>query len=267
VTAGTFGYQDLTDPAFINATSHSLLQRAQDARTHVPSGSHCRLKLVTNWRLRHDDALIDLVRKESGGLNLGLLFEGATERSRMGQVRKAWREHLGLDVDEELESVVSVLAVSEWAESLDELRERLDERFASVGLKRVPAEESSFLYDDLIVKLHAQGRTDFDRAAFRAMCASEGILAGDSVGTTPLTIGIRSFVHPIDNLEDRCDEVLDLVCPRFGSRHLRDGLDWQRHVAADVTSSCSKPRGPRATCDSSWTPTCRSPLRQGPCST
>ncbi len=51
-TAGTFGYQDLIDPAFINAARYSLLQKAQHAQArYAPDGAGCRFELVTNWRI------------------------------------------------------------------------------------------------------------------------------------------------------------------------------------------------------------------------
>ena len=74
----------------------------------------------------------------------------------MGKVRKLWREHLGID-HAGLELVTRTLAIAEAPESLGSLRERLDERFAAVGMRRVPAGETAFLYDDLIVKLSGQG--------------------------------------------------------------------------------------------------------------
>ena len=97
-TAGSFGYQDLIDSAFINAETFSLLQRAHNAQTqYAADGVGYQFTLVTNWRLTPDDPLQQLVRKESDALDLTSLFDGTTDRSRMGQVRKLWREHLGLD--------------------------------------------------------------------------------------------------------------------------------------------------------------------------
>jgi len=233
-TAGNFGYADLIDPAFINAERYSLLQRAYEAqRAHAPDGLGCRFELVTNWRLKLDDQLQELVRKESDAIDLRRLMEGATDRSRMGQVRQLWREHLGVD-DEALARVVRVLAIAESPESLASLRERLDERFAAVGMRRVPASESSFLYDDLAAKLVAQGRIEFDRDSFRELCRRENLLAAPaSAGHAP-TIGVRSFMHPIDPLEERCDQMLNLV-PYFRGRYIRDPSDWEARIFPELS--------------------------------
>jgi hypothetical protein len=232
-TAGTFGYEDLTDPAFVNAERYSLLQRAHTAQSlHAPDGFGCRFELVTNWRLRPGDPLIELVRKESDALDLDRLFDGTTDRSRMGQVRRQWREHLEVD-HATLRLVARVLALAEMPESLRSLRERLDEKFAAVGMKRVPATDSSFIYDDLIVKLLAQGRIEFDRESFRTMCQQEGLLEPSGQPQDVLAIGIRSFMHPIDNLEDRCERMLNLV-PYFDGRYIRHETDWQHRILPEL---------------------------------
>jgi len=232
-TGGSFGYADLIDPAFINAQSSSLLQRAHQAQsTHAPDGSGCRFELKTNWRIHPTDPLIELVRKESDAIDQDRLFDGTTDRSRMGQVRKLWRDHLAID-EQALASVTRTLSIAETSESLTELRARLDERFAGVGMKRVPTNRTSFFYDDLILKLLAQGRAKFDRDSFRAMCLQEGLLQQPDHSLPSLTIGIRSFMHPIDNLEDRCERMLNLV-PYFDGRYIRNPADWEHRILPDI---------------------------------
>ena len=232
-TAGTFGYQDLIEPAFINADRHSLLKRAHQAQlAHAPDGTGLRFSLKTNWRIQAGDPLLELIGKSSGAINLDKLFVGRTDRSRMGTVRKLWREHLGID-DDALRLLARVLAVAETPESLMELRERLDERFAAVGLKRVPASKSSFFYDDLIAKLLAQGRVEFDRDSFWEMARQEGILGKPAPVKHVLAIGVRSFMHAIDNLENRCKRMLDLV-PYFDGRYVREEADWQGRIYPEL---------------------------------
>lgn len=228
-TAGTFGYEDLADPAFINAKSRSFLERANAAQqAHAPDGAGCRFELLTNWRLRDGDPLLDLVRKEHNALDLGLLFDGTGNGSRMGKVRKLWCEHLGLD-HAGLELVARTLAISETPESLESLRDRLDDRFATVGMKRIPIGDTGHGYDDLIFKLAAQGRIAFDRSSFKAMCAREGLLDPSGRTERVVALGIRSFMHPIDNVEERCLELIDFV-PLFDARYIRDESDWHARI-------------------------------------
>lgn len=57
-----------------------------------------------------------------------------TRKSRMGQVRRLWREHLGLADDNALRGVVSGLRVLEGYRSLDELRTNINLRAQVVGM-------------------------------------------------------------------------------------------------------------------------------------
>jgi hypothetical protein len=234
-TAGSFGYQDLIDPVFINAERFSLLQRAHQAQVqHAADGLGYQFQFVTNWRLKPEDPLQQLIRKESDALDITCLCEGKTDRGRMGQVRKLWREHLGLD-QAGLALVARVLAIAETSESLASLRERLDDKFAVVGMKRVPLHEAAFFYDDLIVKLLAQGRIQFDRKSFREMAEREGLLH-TSIEPNPVPIiGIRSFMHPIDSLEERCQSILNIV-PYFDGRYIRHDSDWQAKIFPELKS-------------------------------
>ena len=228
-TAGTFGYEDLIAPTFLNATRYSLLQRAQQARlAYGTAANRLRFELKTNWRIRADDPLLQLVGKSSDALDVNRLFSGQTDRSCMGKVRKSWREHLGVD-DSGLRQLVRRLAIAETPESLASLRQRLDERFALVGLRRVPVSDSAFFYDDLVAKLLAQDRVDFDRNTFREMAVREGIL-GEHVATDNIpVVGVRSFMHAIDRLENRCGRMLDLVS-HFDGRYIRTEGDWQGRI-------------------------------------
>src|SRR5262249_20878955 len=182
-----------------------------------------RFKLVTNWPIKRSDPLLRLILTQWNAVDLPRLFDQTTDASVMGQVRKHWRDHLRLD-DEQLCLVARTLGLTLRAESGEELRDRLNDRFAAVGLMRVAASEAGFFYDDLISKLHSQGRNDFNRESFRAMCEQEQLF-DNARDRNPVTIGVRSFMHPIDDLDARCDKALDLV-PHFDGRFIRDELAW-----------------------------------------
>lgn len=237
VRAGTFGYQDLVDPAFVNAKELSLLERALDAQRRLaPDGRGMRFELLTNWRIAPNDPLLGLIGKSTDAIDVGRLFSGKAAWSATGKVRKLWREHLDVD-DDELRRLASVLAIAETPESLDSLRSRLDERFASVGLRRIPVSESAFLYDDLALKLLGQGPVDLDRERMREMAEREGILVEPTEGPVSAVpvVGIRTFIHAIDHMEARCDEMLDLV-RFFDGRYARREADWQERIAPELRS-------------------------------
>mgnify|MGYP000679594394 CR=1 FL=1 len=80
VRPGEFGYADLIDPAFTNATSVSYMQRAREAQlAHAPNGKGARFKLVTNWRPAVKDALASIIMNQSHALDISRMFDGTTD--------------------------------------------------------------------------------------------------------------------------------------------------------------------------------------------
>ena len=219
----TFGFQNLTEPSFINAERHSFLHRARDAQlAHAPDGIGSQFRLVSNWRLAVDDPLRPMISKRSTALRVDRLFATATDSSKAGQIRKSWREHLEID-DLELRRFAHTLAIGEATDSLDDMRQLLDLIFRAVGLRRVPAHETSFFYDDLVYGWMAQQRQEFDRRTFGDMCRREGLLT--AALPPPRLYGVKSFQHAFDQLEERCIKVLDLL-PFFEERFIRSEADW-----------------------------------------
>ena len=224
VSPDSYGYAHLIDPEFINANARSLLQRAREAQLAcAPTGNGVRFKLLTNWSLDRADPLREMIGNRSGAMRLNKLYGSSTDNSRSGAVRKAWREHLAIDEDE-LKLLARTLAFGQATETLDGLREYLDVVFGLVGLRRIPANESAFPYDDAIFQWMAQGRLEFDRSTFPAICRREGLI-GQAEGQSRV-YGVKSFEHPIDKLEERCFSVLDLI-PAFDERYIRSDADWQ----------------------------------------
>ena len=154
--------------------------------------------------------------------------------SQMVRLRALWNEHLGID-DDELRLLARTLGVSMRLGSAEELRDRLNDKFGAVGMRRIPADEAGFGYDDIIAKLHAQGRKDFDRESFRAMVRDEKLLA-DPKEPAATVFGVRSFMHQIDSLDGRAPINLNLV-PFFEGRFLRDETDWNVDIFPAVRPS------------------------------
>ncbi|MTV39012.1 SAVED domain-containing protein [Duganella radicis] len=223
VSVNDFGYADLVDPEWINANKFSLLQRARAAQSvHASDGKGARFKLLTNWRVGQQDPLRRYIHQKSKTLRLKDLFDGTGDGSIAGKVRKLWREHLDID-DKELLLLARTLSLDTDSTSLDDHRAYLDLMFENRGLRRIPDNESSFVYDDIAFQWLAQGRLQFDKQTFREACKREGLLAGESLSC--MTFGVKSFEHPFDRLEDRCTNVLDLI-KYFDERAIRDQAEW-----------------------------------------
>ena len=169
VSPNSYGHAHLIDPEFINANARSLLQRAREAQlVHAPQGNGAQFKLVTNWRL--EDPLREMVGTRSGAMRVERLYGSATDNSKAGAIRKAWREHLSID-ETELRILARTLAFGQATDSLDELREFLDLLFGFVGLHRIPANQSAFPYDDIVFQWMAQGASSSALRSFeRRVC-------------------------------------------------------------------------------------------------
>lgn len=214
----TYSHMDLIDPEFINATSASLLQKVHAAqRIHAPDGRGMEFQLLTNWRV--SDPLSKYIFQRSKTIRLDPLF-ARTDRSEAGQIRKVWREHLGID-DDALKIVLPTLALRECSMSLEELREHLNGMFLGLGLRCM--HEGTFAYDEVVFNWMAQGLQEFDHHILRDACDREGLL--HDAQPRQIVFGIKSFTHPIDDLDDRCEKVLDLI-PNFDERLIRDQQAW-----------------------------------------
>lgn len=221
---GQYGHGELVDPDFINANAVSFLQRAAAAGAALDTkDDNVRFGLLTNWRIDREDPLKAMIGTRSGAFRRDRLFRSKTDDSKDGRVRKLWREHLELD-DDQLGHFVARLKFSEATDTLDELRERLDERFAYLGLRRFPPNELCFPYDTIIQEWMVQGRKVFDRDDLRRACDQQGLLTQGKA--RPMSYGVKSFEHPIDPTENRCTKLLDLTA-QFDERFIKDQNSWR----------------------------------------
>lgn len=221
---GSFTYQDLTSPAYIGATTVSFLQRAHAAyKSDRSAGQRSRLALVTNHRIADSDPLRALIHTSHFTLNLDKLFDGSTDRSKTGKIRKAWRQHLRVN-DSDLREFCGAVSFNMTYESLDQLRSRLDDAFRANGIKSTVPGTSASAYEATAFAWVGQGKLSFDRSSFQQLCSREGFLSGPALRSGKI-YGVKSFEHPIDRLEDRCETVLNFLA-QFDGRFIHDPAAW-----------------------------------------
>lgn len=211
---------DLIDPAFINTTSASLLERVRDAvlAGELPS----RLSIVTPWAIDPDDPLGVLVSNRTGEFVVHRLFEGGG-RSRMGRVRKAWVDRLGLDSEDQLPPILRHLRI--WAGRAEmQLEELFDDRLRLAGLSPYDRSVRANPYLGLARRFIADRLQDFDAESLRAVCEEEGLWVGLDEADATEQLAIKSFSRFAATLEDEAD-VLDLV-PYFHGRELSTDVAW-----------------------------------------
>jgi hypothetical protein len=230
---GQFGYEDLIDPEFIGARSISLLQRLKDAQTKAPAGAY--FTFLTTYRVKDGDPLSGLIAGTDRTLLIERLLDGTTDRSRVGKVRKCWREHLGLVTDDDLAGVLRGLRIVDGHRSLDELRSQINLKARLVGLLAFPEKDSDFRYDELARQLKVRRLNTFTKETFLQVCREEGLLTNRTPSTDDfLPIAIRSFLGPAADIVGALPENTLLLTDDFRHRYLQDGREWQKDIRPKV---------------------------------
>lgn len=223
-SSGRFGFEDLISPAFIGATSVSILERLKMAKERAEDGA--AFHLITTDRVTDGDQLGELISQVDGCLRLKVLKEGKTAASRMGKVRQCWREHLKLSSDEELYALLEGLHITEGHASLEKLRHDVSVQFRLVGL--VGAEnETAFIYDEAARQLLIKDVNRFDRASFQQWCETEQWFLPKKV-IARRSVSLSTFPPrptPAHMREASPENTLSLA-DRFEGRHLREGVTW-----------------------------------------
>ena len=232
-TGGRFGYEDFVDPDFIGAQTFSLLERLQQARRTAPASAH--FAFLTTYRIKDGDPLAALISGHDKTLLIERLFDGTTDRSRMGKVRKRWREHLKLANDDELKAVLRGLRVLEGHRSLEELRSEINLKATVVGVLACSAAESDFRYDELARQLKVRQLSALTRETLLQLCREEGLLVERAGEPDPfLPIAIRSFLGPAADIVGAAPENTLLLTDDFRQRYLQDDREWQRDIRPKV---------------------------------
>lgn len=230
---GAFTCEGMMDPSFINATSVSLLERIRNAHIkYAPDGKGSRFYVYSPWTAHPDDPMASLVSNTDGRIRWHILAEGGN-KSEMGKVRAAWREHLGLSTDEDLRKVLAPLRL-EKGHTLEQLGSWLNDKLRLAGMKPVIDGAMIHPYEGLAKKLVQSGHTKLSRQDIETLCKREGLWIGRQIlDPDAHRIGIRSFLRFAEHLEDETDYMLCLL-KHFDGRHPHRPEDWDKIVAQAV---------------------------------
>lgn len=231
---GLFTYEDFVCPNFIGAQSFSLLERLRDAKQVAPAGS-C-FTFLTTYRFRDDDPVGALISGIDKTLRLDKLFDGRGPRSRMGKVRKLWREHLALADDAALREVLTGFRIFQNHRSLDELRSEINFRAQAVGVLACHASDSDFRYDELARQLKIRQINALSREDLIEFCRCERMLAPEREGGTPELprVAIRSFLGAPADLASASAEFTLILADAFNARYLVQDQSWQVDIRPRV---------------------------------
>ena len=193
----------LIDPDFIDC-KESLLERFAAAHVRLSGrvNGWYRLHLVSNSGWDRQDHLGPVLRQLSGGTLPDEFFTSGA-RSRLGAIRSEWQAHLRLpaaafeDFARRLRFDVNYLARPGF-------RAALSDRLEFRGLRPIPVERAQNPYDSLVQQFLLNGRNEWHRDSFKAMCEREGLLAL-APKALPRTLAVQSFRHFGNRIEDDCD--------------------------------------------------------------
>ena len=227
--------ESFCDPAFIGATTVSLLHRIKNAYDHCCNkGINHRLFLYTPWPVHPDDHLADVHSLSDGSIRWDTLANGG-DKSKSGKLRKLWREHLRLQSDDELRRLLANVRTVQGP-TLDELARQLNWRLQAVGLK--PVEENSLIhtYDELTRKMLAAGTNELTAKSLLEICGREGLLV--RTPTRPaniVSLGIRSFLRWAEDLQNQTQSMICLS-HHFEGRSISNPVDWNTRIPQSLGS-------------------------------
>lgn len=234
-SAGAFTWEGMMNPSFINATSVSILQRLKNAQAqYAPKGTEAHFILYSPWQIHPDDLLAKVHSQTDGRLDWYRLAEGGS-KSNFGKLRAAWREHLKIETDEELCTILRPLRIRQ-GRTLQEIGGLLNDKLYRAGLVQVEDGRLCNPYDDLVHKLVQLRKTEFTREEIEVICKRENLWMGHSIPEPDAyRVGIRSFLRWAENLEDETNAMLDLL-RYFNGRSIRSPELWQQQIYPAVDS-------------------------------
>ncbi len=239
---GTINWQDLIDPTFINAAKHSFFKRVYEAQDQYSTEQHgSRFYLVTPWNINPNDDLSQIISNTGGEIRWDKLNVGKT-RGKMWGVRKEWRTHLNLKDDLELERFLSSIRIKDRFHTLEELKNLLNIKLNSVGLKRI-ADFGLNPYTDLLQSLLLKNATDFDRESLIMHCKNNDLFVDTKNNSVVHTIGIRSFTRGTEKMTDETDAMICLI-DRFNNRNIIEIADWTEHIPQKMKDFLEKKSNP-----------------------
>jgi hypothetical protein len=232
---GALTGESFCDPAFIGASTVSLLQRIKNAHEHCRSNQiNHRLTFYTPWSIHPDDYLAKVHSQSDGSIRWDVLATGG-DRSESGKLRNLWRDHLCLSNDDELRSILANIRIQQGP-TLSRLADDLNWRLRAVGLKPVADDSLMHPYDELTRKMLANKMNELTASSLLDLCAKEGLLVRDLTRPANTTsLGIRSFLRWAEDLQNQTQSMICLS-NHFEGRGIRNPDDWNSSISQSLGS-------------------------------
>lgn len=221
-----FTVDNLIDPSFIHATSESLLDKVVNARKKLDDDFiRSTFIIYSMWDVAQNDELNNIIDNVDSKFRLDKLFDGTTDRSKMGKIRKKWRERLGVS-EEELKYIVSQVRIKSRQEKMDDLIDVINQQLDTHGLKLMPQNKYENQYTQLIQKLFQAGVKEFNKLSLKQYLRDEDLFVEKK---DKKLIAIRNFEKHAENLDKKTDMFLELA-NFFDGRFLKQGNSWDETI-------------------------------------
>lgn len=172
---GFFTMDNLLDPKFINASKNSLLGNIVNAYRKLGDKFKNGVFIIySQWDIKQGDSLYELVSNVDRTIDLNKLFDGKSDASEMGKIRKNLRDRLGVSEDE-LKCIISQIRIKSHQETMDELIDLINQQLEKRGLKIIPGGTYLNPYSQLIQKLFHAGHTEFTKEFLEEQLQREGL--------------------------------------------------------------------------------------------
>lgn len=221
---GLFTIDNLLDPSFINATRNSLLHNVVAAYKKLGEEEfkQCAFVIYSMWDIDQGDELYKLVSNENSTLEIERLFDGKTDQSRMGKIRKKMRTSLGIE-ENELKCILKQIRIKSRQEKMDDLIFGLNQQLENYGLQVISGSKHTNPYSQLIQNLYKSGHTFFTKEILENQLYNENMY---STKREKELIAIRSFIKHAENLESEAEHILKLE-NYFEGRFLKEEYTWE----------------------------------------
>lgn len=219
---------DLIDPSFINASTHSFLDRVHDA---LKLGyTKARFHLVTPWNIKKGDLLEVLLDNRHNKLILNDLFDGRP-KTKMAKARKLMMQHLELDNEADLYAILGSIRIQHSKPGISLLiKDQLNSRLMLAGLKPIDFKFLTNPYNDLIVNCAGMGSKRFNKDSLLKLCRTERLYTGQPLLLKDdIPVGIRSFLPFTENLDEETNHLLCLS-DHFDGRLIKSEKSWNRDI-------------------------------------
>ena len=219
-----FTLDNLLDPAFINATKNSLLDKVVAAYKKMDRDefTNCTFIIYSVWDISQNDELYSLVNNSDSTIRLDLLFDGTkTAKSKMGGIRKKLCDKLKV-TEEDLYVVLKQLRICSRKEKMDDLISIINSKLEYQGLRVIRGSQYTNPYLQIINKLYQAGNTVFDKPYLEHELYNEGLyesLKEESI------IAVRSFIKHTENIENESNKLLKME-DYFEDRFLKKDQSW-----------------------------------------